>query len=103
MLLNHERMKPLFTVLFLVLMLMSFIPPAQAAFCRQRSGHTICILDIKRSAKNYWEYRATVRIDDRVRPPEIYNCRDRIRVKPDGSTIAFEPDSAGELICSTLK
>ncbi|GAB4384933.1 MAG: hypothetical protein Kow00121_49140 [Elainellaceae cyanobacterium] len=78
------------------------IQPAQAAFCRQMGDRTICILDIKRSAKNYWEYRASVRIGKQVRPVEVYNCRDRLRIQPDGTVTPFEANGAGELICTTL-
>ncbi len=75
-------------------------PPAQASFCRNSHNHLICILSIKRSAKNYWEYRAAVSIDGMKRPIEVYNCRDRLWVRQDGSIIPFEPNSPGELICN---
>ena len=94
-------MKCLVLLLFLVLTLIA-IPPAEAALCRQLDDRQICILSIKRSAKNYWEYRATVSIDGIARPIEVYNCRDRLRVRQDGSIVRFEPGGAGELICSIL-
>lgn len=80
--------------------------PAQASFCRNsasvggslQDNHEICILSIKRSAKNYWEYRAIVSIDRVKQPVEVYNCRDRIRVGKNG-IVPFQPNSAGELIC----
>lgn len=73
--------------------------PAQAAFCRQSSNGLICIVSINRSAKNYWEYRASVSIDGIKRPLEVYNCRNRIRIRKDGAVVPFESDGAGELIC----
>ena len=73
--------------------------PAEAAFCRQSSNGLICIVSIKRSAKNYWEYRASVSINGIKRPIEVYNCRDRIRIRKDGDVVPFESDGAGELIC----
>jgi hypothetical protein len=73
--------------------------PAEAAFCRQSSDRLICIVSIKRSAKNYWEYRASVSVDGIKRPIEVYNCRDRIRIRKDGAVVPFESDGAGELIC----
>ena len=73
--------------------------PAQAAFCRQSSDRLICIVSIQRSAKNYWEYRARVSVDGIKRPIEVYNCRDRIRIRKDGSVVPFESDGAGKLIC----
>jgi hypothetical protein len=88
----------------LLLFLLSFVgmAPSEAATCRQLNDRQICILTIKRSAKNYWEYRASVSIDGVVTPIEIYNCRDRIKTRKSGSIIRFEPNGAGELICSTL-
>ncbi len=77
--------------------------PAAASFCRQVNNHLICIVSIKRSAKYHWEYRAAVKIDGVPRPIELYNCRQRVRVRKDGQVVPFEPHGAGELICSTLK
>src|SRR4028119_1259707 len=77
--------------------------PAEASFCRNSNDHFICILSIKRSAKNYWEYRAAVSVDGVERPIEIYNCRDRIREREDRSIVPFEPNGAGELICRFFK
>ena len=80
--------------------------PAQASFCRNlpaeagslQDNHDICILSIKRSAKNYWEYRVVVSIDRLTRPVEVYNCRDRILVGK-ARIVPFQPNGAGELIC----
>ncbi len=77
--------------------------PAQASFCRQSNDHLICILSIKRSAKNYWEYRAAVSIDGVKRPIEVYNCRDRFRIRNDGTVVPFEVNDPGELICNVIK
>jgi hypothetical protein len=77
--------------------------PARAAFCRTVNGHDICILSIKRSAKNHWEYRASVSIDGVARPVEVYNCRDRQRTQKDGTVIPFAENGPGELICTMLK
>lgn len=77
--------------------------PAQATFCRTVKGHNICILSIKRSAKNHWEYRASVSVDGVAKPVEIYNCRDRLRIQKDGTAVPFITDDPGELICSMLK
>lgn len=86
----------------LVLLLASSLliaPPVQAATCRQTSTHKVCILSIERSAKNYWEYRAAVTVDQEARPVEVYNCREQIRIKQDGTTVKFEPNGAGDVIC----
>ncbi|MGK7890960.1 MAG: hypothetical protein AB4042_16640 [Leptolyngbyaceae cyanobacterium] len=77
---------------------------AQAApICRQVGDHQVCILDIKRSAKNYWEYRAVVKIDDEPQPKAVYNCRDRTRTLPKtGQVVPFDPEGGGLLICQIL-
>lgn len=83
------------TELFMLLLSLTLAQPAQAAFCRNYRDNTICILSIKRSAKNYWEYRASVKVNGETRPVEIYNCRDRTRIKADGKIVAFEHNGAG--------
>ncbi|MBD2057263.1 hypothetical protein H6F88_14750 [Oculatella sp. FACHB-28] len=95
-------MKYIALVLVLVLAFAVALP-TQAAFCRTVNGHNICILSIKRSAKNYWEYRASVSIDGIARPIEVYNCRDRQRIQKDGTVTPFVENGPGELICSVLK
>lgn len=92
------KIKFIALLLFLTLSF-SIALPAEASFCRNSNDHSICILSIKRSAKNYWEYRAAVSIDRVERPIEVYNCRDRIRVRPDGTFMWFDRNGAGELIC----
>lgn len=93
------------SVAFILLLVVSFAiaSPSHAAFCHQQSDRQICILQIKRSAKNYWEYRAKVSIDGHVRPTEIYNCRDRLRIEKNGKSIPFHPEGVGEYICSFFK
>ncbi|GAB4198823.1 MAG: hypothetical protein Fur006_48980 [Coleofasciculaceae cyanobacterium] len=65
-------------IAILLLLTLSFAnaPPAEAALCRTSNDRLICILSIKRSAKNYWEYRAAISVDGVKRPIEVYNCRD---------------------------
>ncbi|NJK48696.1 hypothetical protein HC931_11400 [Candidatus Gracilibacteria bacterium] len=91
------------TIVLLFLLILLFIGdrPAQAAsVCRKSRGDTICILNIKRSAKYHWQYLATVSINGVERPMEIYNCRDRFRIQNDSKVQSFKPNGAGELICS---
>lgn len=64
----------------------------------------ICIVEIKRSAKNFWEYQAVVSIDGEIRPQEKYNCRDRFLIEKDGTVKSFDNnDVAGNLVCSLYK
>jgi hypothetical protein len=72
--------------------------------CRDRFGQEVCILKLKRSAKNYWEYRAKVSIDGKKpRDMEIYNCRDRTLTRKGKYPIAFQANSPGELVCQTFQ
>ena len=50
---------------FLIVLILTFVAmfPAEAYTCRNYNGHQVCILSIKRSAKNHWEYRASVSAD----------------------------------------
>jgi hypothetical protein len=90
-------------LLLLVTLWFVLAHPAQASFCRTSDRSVICIKSIKRSAKNYWEYRAVVSIDGVALPLEVYNCRDRLKIRPDGTVVPFESNGAGELICNLLK
>lgn len=62
-------MKYLAVVLLLILSF-SVVLPADATVCRNFDGHQISIFSIKRSAKNYWEYRAIVSVDKVKIPSE---------------------------------
>ncbi|WP_341530738.1 hypothetical protein WKK05_16595 [Nostoc sp. UHCC 0302] len=87
----------------LVLLLIPFFTVAPLAFasvCRNYDGQQICILNINRSAKNYWEYRAAVSVNGVKRPIEVYNCREQVKVKQDGTILPFEQKDPGRLICS---
>jgi hypothetical protein len=90
-----------YIALLLLLILFSLVTlPAEASVCRNYQGHKICILTIKRSAKNYWEYRATMTVDGIKRPIEVYNCLEQIKVEKDGTVVPFEDNDPGKLICS---
>jgi len=88
--------------LFLTLSL-AIAPPAEASFCRDSNDHSICVLSIKRSAKNYWEYRVVISIDGKKQPLEVYNCRKHIKINRQGDIIPFQSNSSGEIICSFFK
>lgn len=77
-------------------------PSAKADSCRTYYDRELCIVSIKRSAKYYWEYRAEVKIDGKRRPLQKYDCRRRIRIRRDGSTVPFEKHGAGDYICKLL-
>ncbi len=78
--------------------------PAQAApICRTIQDRNICILSLKRSAKNFWEYNAAVSIDGKRGPKENYNCRSRYKTLRNGSIEYFDKDSIGSLVCKIYK
>ncbi|WP_293124955.1 hypothetical protein [Microcoleus sp. bin38.metabat.b11b12b14.051] len=92
-------------VCYLVLLISCFCAalPAEASVCRNYQGRDICIVDIKRSAKNYWEYRVILSVDGVKQPLEVYNCRDRTTVKQDGTISAFGESNSGEFVCRFFK
>ncbi|MBD3883147.1 hypothetical protein IFO70_15385 [Phormidium tenue FACHB-886] len=77
--------------------------PAEAALCHTLDHRQVCIVTIKRSAKNYWEYRVGVSVDGVKQPIEVYNCHDRLRTQADGKLVPFASNGTGTLICRTLK
>lgn len=87
-------------ILLLLALSFTIACSAEASLCRTTNDHLICILSIKRSAKNYWEYRAAISVDGVERPIEVYNCRDRRKVRTDGAVVPFAVNGPGELICS---
>lgn len=89
-------------VLSMSLMVVMDAEDAIAASCTTTSSHTICVNRIKRSAKQFWEYRAAVTVDGVDREVEVYNCRDRQRVNSEGRVVPFELGGAGEVICKML-
>jgi uncharacterized protein YlaI len=97
---------------FTIVLILSFIImlPAQAYTCRQCKGHQICILNIKRSAKNHWEYRALVSVDGVKTPIKTYNCRDAQNllvqnspIQRNGKVVPFAEDDVRGVICRFFK
>lgn len=93
------------SVTFLLLLILSLLValPAAASVCRNYNGHRICILSIQRSAKNYWEYRASVSVDDIKTPIEVYNCRSQVKIQQDGTIVPFGYKDPGDMVCSFFK
>lgn len=91
-----------YLILTLIIWFLAISFPAEASTCYNYHGQSICILSIKRSAKYPWEYRAAVSIQDVIRPIEVYDCRQQVRIKKDRTVVPFQNNGAGELICSIL-
>ncbi|MBD2345934.1 hypothetical protein [Anabaena subtropica] len=92
-------------IVFILIFILSNILayPAFSSVCRNYNGQNICILNINRSAKNYWEYRASITVDGQKKPLEVYNCRQRFKVQPNGTVVPFEHQDPGDLICRFFK
>ncbi|WP_310487063.1 hypothetical protein [Chamaesiphon sp. VAR_69_metabat_338] len=75
----------------------------RAEFCRQVEDRRICIVSIKRSAKNYWQYQAMVSIDGIEQASASYDCRARLVVDADGNTAAFRSRRDGQFVCSLYR
>jgi hypothetical protein len=79
------------------------VAPANAEFCRQVDGHRICIVSIKRSAKNYWQYQAKVSTDGIEQPIASYDCRERSITDRDGNMSSFRSRKDGKIVCSLYR
>ncbi len=93
-----------FIFLFLVLIIINFCfsKTAFASFCRNYNQDKICILDIKRSAKYYWRYRVNLSVNGVKKPLTIYDCRQKVKIDKNGSTIPFYEDGIESFVCKTL-
>lgn len=82
---------------------LTMAPALAAENCRRVNGHQICIQRMKRSAKNYWQYQAKLKVDDEQRPMEMYDCRDRLRLPKDGTIIPYWQDDAVDVVCRLFR
>jgi len=99
-----QAFRLIFALMLIGLFNITFIvPTAHAAYCRTVEHHEVCILDIQRSAKNYWEYRARVSVDRESRPMAVYDCRDRALIRQDGTRVSFNNDITGEVVCGLFR
>lgn len=73
--------------------------PAQGLSCLSLQEHQVCLVRVNRSAKNYWEYRVILQVDGVQQAQEIYNCRDRLRVQANGTTLAFSDQDPHSWVC----
>ncbi len=93
-----------YLLVFLILIVSYFWHvPAEAKTCQHWHDRQICFVQIKRSAKYYWEYRAIVTIDGIKQPLTIYNCHTQRENQEKDRSIPFSDSQIGELICSSFK
>ena len=76
-------------------------PKTEANICKFWSGHQVCVFQIKRSAKYYWEYRTILSVDGKKRPEIIYDCLDFSYFKPDKTKVYFadNENNLGNFVC----
>ncbi len=91
----------LIPILFILASFM-IAPRTEANICKFWSGHQVCVVHIKRSAKYYWEYRTILSVDDKKQPEIVYNCRYFSYLQPDKTKVYFEDndDDLGNFVCS---
>jgi hypothetical protein len=90
-------------LILIIAWMIPFSAKASMPICRDYNNQEVCILTIKRSAKNYWEYRVALRVDGKVIPVELYNCRDRTKRQIDGTILPFAADDPGLFLCKSLR
>ena len=104
LLIDRQVLKYLFKLCSIGILIWSMsLAPALAAFCRQVEGHRICIVDIKRSAKNYWQYQAVVSNDGIESPSASYDCRERLIIDLEGKVSSFRSRKDAQFVCSLYR
>jgi hypothetical protein len=78
-------------------------PAAAAQHCRTLNQKPVCIAWIKRSAKRYWEYQATVTVAGVKQPTAVYDCLSRVIIEPDDTVIAFGKQDPGSVVCDLFR
>lgn len=78
-------------------------PAAAAQHCRTLKDKPVCIAWIKRSAKRYWEYKATVTVNGVKQATAVYDCRSRVIVEPDDTAINFGKNDPGAVVCDLFR
>jgi hypothetical protein len=78
--------------------------PAIAVQCQSIAGQEVCILNLRRSAKHYWEYWAQLSINGVNQPDRVYDCRVFAKerspyIPPELSAETVKVESIGSLVC----
>ena len=104
LLIDRQVLKYLFKLCSIGILIWSMsLAPAHAEFCRQVEGHRICIVEIERSAKNYWQYQAVVSNDGIESPAASYDCRERLIVDLEGKVSSFRSRKDAKFVCSLYR
>jgi hypothetical protein len=78
--------------------------PAIAVQCQSIAGQEVCILNLRRSAKHYWEYWAQLSVNGVKQPDRVYDCRVFAKerspyIPPELSAETVKVESIGSLVC----
>lgn len=78
--------------------------PAIAVQCQSVAGQEVCILNLRRSAKHYWEYWAQLSVNGVKQPDRVYDCRVFAKerspyIPPELSAETVKVESVGSLVC----
>ncbi|WP_404790061.1 hypothetical protein [Altericista sp. CCNU0014] len=98
------RRRVAIAVLLALLWIAAMALPAAAAQCQSIAGREVCVLNLRRSAKHYWEYWAQLSIDGIKQPERIYDCRVFSRgsssyIPPELTAETVKVESIGSLVC----
>ena len=67
--------KKCFILILFIVASFLIVPRTEADICKFWSGHQVCVIRIKRSAKYYWKYRTILSVDNKKQPEIVYDCR----------------------------
>jgi hypothetical protein len=73
---------------------------AQGSICDRRNGQQICVEQMQRSAKNYWEYRVRLTVNGVIQPLVFYDCRQRKKSLARGVWVDVVEDKIDRFACS---
>lgn len=97
-------MKPVLLLIVVLLTWSNFLDlPALAKNCYDFQEHTICIINIERSAKYYWQYKVDLSIDEDKQQRTIYDCRQQTKRVKNRDFISFKSGDVGYFICSLFQ
>ena len=94
-------LKNCFILILFIVASFLITPRTEANICKSWSGHQVCVVRMKRSAKYYWEYRTILSVDGNKRPEIVYDCRHFSYFKPDKTKVYFKDNKndLGNFVC----
>ena len=79
---KYFMFKKCFILILFIVASFLIVPRTEADICKFWSGHQVCVIRIKRSAKYYWKYRTILSVDNKKQPEIVYDCRLRSGATP---------------------